>query len=93
LLVSEGRSVKMEVVRRKIMEDIKKEPVTKSFITGLIYFGIFLLVGLAFWAADWWSWKLIITVPMAAVAYFCLVGGVGMAMEMIADEEKSSTTS
>jgi|AntAceMinimDraft_16_1070373.scaffolds.fasta_scaffold366316_1 hypothetical protein len=44
----------------------------KRLIRGWVYFGIFLITVLSVWAGDWWSWKLIITIPLGSIAYFSI---------------------
>ena len=51
------------------------EEVSKKFIKNLVYFGILIIFILAFWAADWWSWKLIVTIPLGIVAYYSIAYG------------------
>jgi hypothetical protein len=62
-----------------------------QIIRGYVFFGIFLLAILAFWAAGWWSWKLIITVPVATIAYYCISCGVGCGTLLVLEEKTSFT--
>ena len=57
----------------------------KKIVRGWIRIGMLLLLILSFWAGDWFSWKLIFSLPLGGLTYACLVvpavGGTAMAIE------------
>ena len=61
----------------------------KRFIRNWFFLGMILIAVLAFWAGDWWSWKLIITIPLAIAGSASMVVPItGRSVMMAEDEQK-----
>jgi hypothetical protein len=53
--------------------------------------GLLLIMVLSFWAADWWSLKLLITIPIGIIAYYCILVFAAGGAKVVMDKKSTHT--